>query len=168
MMEKYAYLFKLFKTPEKAVSDKEDWNIFLESPMSYAQEYGRNPLKWQSKKPQRRPDIFVNYAGKQIAFIQSISFCSDSSAAYVGHFATDERMTRQGIGKALASAFFEEIHTRYGIETLIFSERSTQYEKYYPPFFEKLGAHPQKKPNLAATDWHWEYSQLSGNSNSGD
>lgn len=132
--------------------------------MDYATGFGKRPFPWPERSCHGAevypPDIYVRFAKGQIAYIQEISIMPSNLRAKIGHFAPEAGVEGKGIGTALAKAFFTEIHDRYGIETLIFSERSTQYEQKYPPFFARLGARPVDVPRQRIPDWHWDYSDL--------
>lgn len=133
---------------------------FLLSPMSYAKNSGETPLNWPAIRPQYLAKIYFSFNGKQVAYIHDIKFLNDEPVATIGHFATEADCERRGIGRAVASAFFHELNTQYGIETLIFSERSTRYNDIYPAFFKRIGAQPIEVPNQNIPNWHWSYSKL--------
>lgn len=136
------------------------FNDFLLSPMSYAKNPGKTPLNWPALKGSRLTDIYFSFNGEQVAYIHDIALSNDEPIATIGHFATEAGMERRGIGRAVASAFFHKLNKEYGIETLIFSERSTRYHDLYPAFFERIGAQPVVVPNQSIPNWHWSYSRL--------
>jgi hypothetical protein len=139
---------------------KSNFDDFLKSPMMFAQVYGGAPLHLPAHKKGSLPEIYFYFDGNQIAYIHSISLLLDKPIAVIGHFAVNLGLERNGIGRAVATSFFREINNLYGIDTLIFSERSTRYHEVYPPFFERLGAHPVSVQHQAIPDWHWHYSNL--------
>lgn len=144
----------------RRVETKSNFDDFLTSPMMFARGFGGAPLHLPAHKNCHLPNIYFYFKENQIAYIHSISLSLDKPIAVIDHFAVGAGLERKGIGQAVATSFFREINKLYGIDTLVFSERSTRYHEVYPPFFERLGAHPVSVQHQTIPDWYWRYSTL--------
>lgn len=104
-------------------------------------------------------DIYLYSLGIPIGYIQGITVDLKRKTATVTHFATASQITRRGVGSQMARELGQRLKSKYGIKTLIFSERKMRQQD--AAFFASLGAKPVAKysgmdSNYKVPDWHWK------------
>jgi hypothetical protein len=100
-------------------------------------------------------DFMVMVDGFRFGWIQHITINVGENTAEVGHFAVDKKIVGTGFGKRMAVAFGHKIQMLYGVNKVIFWERSDN--PIYPRFFEKtLEAQKIKLNEPGREKWLWE------------
>jgi len=103
------------------------------------------------------PNISARVGGSVVGWIQNIIVERGHHRATVGHFAVDRALVRRGHGRDIARVLGAELHRRFGIVEIVFSERSSKYESAgYEFFFVALGAVKLPAKPGWRPDWQWQ------------
>lgn len=125
--------------------------------------YGGHPYYWTLSPTfcvdgETLPDIDVCVGGSVIGWIQNVVVDHRRHRATVGHIAVARALVRKGHGREIAHVLGAELHRRFGVIEIVFSENSSKYESAgYESFFISLGAVKLPAKPGWRPDWQWQF-----------
>lgn len=144
-------LSSLFGKKQVLVDQDEAVRLFKTNPEGYF-TYRGEPSKWPedgtadkvSSRPIFPDNVRVVVHGHTLGFVESVEI--NGETATIRHIAVAKELTgvngkKYRIGVVLARAYAAQLHARYGVNQIIFSENHHDYNNAgYAKFFIAIGA----------------------------